>query len=68
MAGRCRVCTSNDEAALVEHVAAALWESRRHGTLDDRPWPEAFPYWQRVYRELAETAIESLQVEHAAHS
>jgi hypothetical protein len=35
MPDRCRLCTANDREALVEHVAAALWESRRQGTLDD---------------------------------
>jgi len=34
----CRLCTANDEEALVESLAADLWESRRHGTLDDYPW------------------------------
>jgi hypothetical protein len=55
---------ANNRAALIETVSADLWESRRHGTLDDRPWKQAGSYWQRVYRELSETAIESLERDH----
>ena len=58
---RCRLCTANDQDALIEHVAEQLWESRRHGTLDDWPWGEAGGYWQRIMRELAATAVESLR-------
>lgn len=60
MGDRCRVCTTNDREALIEQVAADLWESRRHGTLDDFPWEKAGGYWQRIYRELGETAVDSL--------
>ncbi|HVJ03822.1 MAG TPA: hypothetical protein VM662_16715 [Sphingomonas sp.] len=45
---------------MIEQLAADLWESRRHGTLDDRAWKDAGPYWQRAFRELAETAVASL--------
>jgi hypothetical protein len=32
MADRCRLCTSNDNETLIEHVAAYMWESRmEHG-------------------------------------
>lgn len=48
--------------------AADLWESRRHGTLDDWPWDQAGSYWQPVFRELAETAIESLERDHVHHA
>ena len=41
MAHRCRLCTTNDEDTLVEHVVEQLLESRGHGTLDDWPWTEA---------------------------
>lgn len=63
MTHRCRLCTSNDPDGLIEHLAAALWESRRHGTLDDWPWPEAGPYWQQIYRDFAHTAVEALRLE-----
>lgn len=55
--GRCRICTSNDEDALVDHIAGAIWESRRHGSLDDQPWSAVHPYWRTIMREMAETAI-----------
>lgn len=46
---------------MIEHLVGKLWESRRHGTLDDWPWPAAGDYWQRIYRELAETANGALR-------
>lgn len=58
---RCRLCTANDIDGLIEQVAEDMWESRRHGTLDDLPWAECGDYWQRTFRELAETAVESLR-------
>jgi len=61
---RCRLCTSNDRDALLDSVAADLWESRRRGTLDDYPWTECPPYWRTIYLELAATAIESLEHHH----
>ena len=60
MATRCLLCTSNDRETLIEQLAADLWESRRHGTLDDRPWLDAGDHWHRVFREFAATAVESL--------
>lgn len=64
-ARRCRICTANDLDGLIEHVAAELWESRRHGTLDDRAWAEAGAYWQTIYRELGTTAVEAMTRDHA---
>ncbi|WCM29174.1 hypothetical protein NDN01_09935 [Sphingomonas sp. QA11] len=61
MADRCRLCSANDIDAVIEQTAADLWESRRHGTLDDVPWAQAGEYWQRIFRELAETAARSLR-------
>jgi hypothetical protein len=60
-AGPCRICTANDPEALVERLAANLWETQRHGTLDDRTWDEAGSYWQRIFRAFAEAAIETLR-------
>lgn len=54
---RCRICTSNDEDALIDHIAEAIWESRRHGSLDDQPWSKVHPYWYKEMRQLAETAV-----------
>lgn len=58
---RCRLCSANDLDGVIEQLAADLWESRRYGTLDDRPWEEAGEHWQRVFREFAETAVKSLR-------
>jgi hypothetical protein len=60
MAERCRLCTANDRDGVIEQLAADLWNSRRHGTLDDHPWEQAGDYWQRMFRELAVTAVGSL--------
>ena len=57
---RCRLCTVNDHDALVEHLAEQLWESHRHGTLDDWSRAKAADYWQAIMRELATTAIAAL--------
>lgn len=64
----CRLCTANDEESLIEGLAADLWESRRHGTLDDRPWSLAGDHWQRIFRDFATTAVESLRAEHRHQS
>ena len=58
--GRCGLCTANDREALYHHVAAAMWERRRHGTLDDRPWEKAGPYWQEKFLWMAEDAVEAM--------
>jgi hypothetical protein len=61
---RCRLCTANDLDGLKEEMAEALWESRRRGTLDDWPWAEAGPMWQRVFRDFGETAVEAMLERH----
>ncbi len=66
-AGRCRLCSANDLDALTEELAAELWESRRHGTLDDWPWADAGAMWQSTFRGFAATAIEVLAVRHGPH-
>lgn len=38
-----------------------------HGTLDDWPWADAGPMWQRVFRDFAGTAVEALGVRHEDH-
>ena len=53
---RCALCTSTDEQGLIERLAADLWESR-----DDRPWAECGTSWQHIFRQFAETAIDSLR-------
>ena len=58
---RCRLCSANDREAVVEQLAADLWESRRLGTLDDWPWDQTSEYWKRTFRAFAETAVDSLR-------
>jgi hypothetical protein len=59
--GRCRICTANDPDGLVEELAAAFWETQRHGTLDDHPWDKAGPHWQYVFRNYARGALDVLR-------
>lgn len=60
---RCRICTANDEAALVEKMAEAMWLTQESSTLDDewRPWEHAGPYWQRVMRDYAAASFKVLR-------
>ena len=55
-----RLCTANDRDGMIAQLAGDLWNSRRQGMLDDRPWDGAGEYWQRIFRELAVTAVGSL--------
>jgi len=59
--GPCRLCGANDVEAVIEKLAEDLWESRRHGSMEDLPWDAAGPYWQDTFRELAASAVESLK-------
>lgn len=34
----CRLCTTNDREALVEHLAAKLWDSRMQEFEEQTPW------------------------------
>lgn len=65
---RCRICSANDEAALVEQMAEAMWLTQESTTLDDewRPWERAGPYWQRVMREFAFASLKVLRKDFAA--
>ncbi len=56
--GGCRVCERDDHDALIEHVAQALWSSREPD--GGWAWEAAGNHWHRIFRQLAETAIESL--------
>jgi hypothetical protein len=50
-------CNDQLAEALIEDLAAKFWEGERGGSIDDRPWPGAGPYWQRIYRHFAERAL-----------
>lgn len=55
----CRLCAAVDEDALIEQLASDLWESRQTGD-EFIAWIDAGEYWQRGFRQLAETAVTSL--------
>ena len=61
MGDRCRLCTSNDNGALIEHVAAYMWGSRMGGMEDGTPWADAGATWQAAFREMAEAARQALE-------
>ena len=60
MTGRCRLCPSNDEDAVIEHVASYIWESRMDRVEDRTPWKEAGTTWQTAFREMAVAAQQAL--------
>lgn len=55
----CRICTANDEDALVEQMAEAMWMTQSSTNPDDewRPWEPAGPYWQRIMRQFAAASL-----------
>lgn len=57
---RCRLCTSNDNDALIEHLAEKLWDSRIERLEGPLPWDQAGATWQAAFRELAVTARQAL--------
>jgi hypothetical protein len=60
MAGRCRLYTSNDEDAVIEHVAAYMWQSRMERVEDRTPWDDAGATWRTAFREMAVAACQAL--------
>ncbi len=60
MSARCRLSTSNDEDAVIEHVAAYMWESRMERVEDRTPWEQAGATWQTAFREMAVAARQAL--------
>jgi hypothetical protein len=44
--------------ALVEEIAATMWESRRDGVMESRVWANAGEYWQKPFREMARGVAE----------
>lgn len=55
----CPLCGNDDRAALVEHVAQTLWKSREPD--GGWPWEHAGDHWHRIFRQLAETAIDAVR-------
>lgn len=54
------LCTSNDDAALIEHLGEKLWDSRIERIEGPLPWSEAGATWQAAFRELAVAARQAL--------
>jgi len=58
---RCRLCTSNDDDALIEHLDEKLWDSRIERIEGPLPWSEAGATWHAAFRELAGAARQALR-------
>lgn len=59
----CRLCTTNDREALVERVAAKMWDSRMGEFEVATPWDLAGATWQSKFREMAVVAVMALDRE-----
>lgn len=60
---RCRLCTSNDDQALIEHLAKFMWDSRQGEFEVATPWERAGPTWQAKFREMGVAARQALTME-----
>lgn len=58
---RCRLCTSNDDDALIEHLAEYTWNARVERMAEDVPWSEAGATWQALFREYAVSVVQALK-------
>lgn len=52
----CRICTANDQDALEEDLARAIWDAARDHEVYE-PWHEASAFWQNRMRLHARTMI-----------
>jgi hypothetical protein len=57
---RCRLCTSNDDDAVIEHLAEKMWDSRIDYFEERTPWSKAGETWQSAFREMAVAARQAL--------
>ncbi|MGF7156461.1 hypothetical protein [Novosphingobium gossypii] len=55
----CRICTANDEEALIEQMAEAMWMTQSSTDPDDewQPRERAGPYWHRIMRQFAAASL-----------
>lgn len=62
----CRICTTNDQEALVDELAREMWASCSDSDPGSewQPWEQAEPYWQRIFRQYAAAF---LKVAHRGH-
>lgn len=60
---RCRICTANGEAALVEELAEAMWLTQETRDPDNewRPGDQAGPQWQRVMLDYARVSLQVIR-------
>lgn len=60
---RCRICTANDEAELIEQMAEAMWSTQESTDThtDYSPWAEAGPFWQGLMRGYAAASLRVLR-------
>lgn len=63
MSGRCRLCTANDKEALIEELAAEMWNLRRDYH-NDPAWEDCGSYWQEVFRGFACATVALLDQRH----
>ena len=63
MAGRCRLCTTNDRDGLVEQLAAEMWDRHRDRELMGS-WEEASEHWHRTMRDFARATLDMLEDGH----
>lgn len=65
---RCRICSANDEEALVEDIAQAMWGTQVSSdpAAEWKPWDRAGPYWQRIMRQFATATVATLKAQHRA--
>ena len=57
---RGRLCTRNDDEAVLEHFAEKLWDSRIVRIEAPIQWEDADATWQAPFRELAVAARQAL--------
>jgi hypothetical protein len=53
----CRICTANDEDALIDEIAAEIWASSCDPEIDDRDWEQAGPNWHAAMRRHARVVL-----------
>ena len=64
----CRICSANDEEALLEQMAEAMWSTQVSSNPDDewQPWSQAGGYWQTIMRDFARASLRVLRMNFAA--
>lgn len=60
---RCRLSTSNDDDALIEHLAEKLWDSRIARIETPIRWEDAGATWQTAFREMGIAARQALSID-----